>query len=40
MDNYVLIDDTTDHLPIVTVLTNVEKGKSVDGIVKKKKSFI
>ena len=29
MDNYVLIDDITDHLPVATVLTNVDVCKSV-----------
>ena len=29
MDNYVLIDDITDHLHVATVVTNVETCKSV-----------
>ena len=36
MDNYVLIDDITDHLPVATVITNVETCKSVYAAVKKR----
>ena len=39
MDYYVLIDDKTDHLPVTTVLTNVDKCKYVHGDIKKKESF-
>ena len=35
MNNYVLIDDITDHLPVATVLTTVDICKSVHPTVKK-----